>query len=170
MLLPLLCSHHPDWQVRKTSHQGNTTRCQKSELELGCLPQCSFHSSWVLPCYVSPDFSVCDLRLNCLPLTVCTLFCRFNKPFMDYGDTVMHGLEANPSAWLRNHAHWGRYLILPLPKVWRTCDCQGCPLPCKVGSCDTEQWTSHERSSMAICLIQPFSLCIQRAHSFAVQL
>ncbi|XP_055422782.1 proton-coupled amino acid transporter 2 [Bubalus kerabau] len=39
-------------------------------------------------------------------------FChRFNKPFMDYGDTVMHGLEANPSAWLRNHARWGRRIV-----------------------------------------------------------
>ncbi|XP_039324554.1 proton-coupled amino acid transporter 2 [Saimiri boliviensis] len=39
-------------------------------------------------------------------------FCkRLNKPFMDYGDTVMHGLEANPSAWLRNHAHWGRHIV-----------------------------------------------------------
>ncbi|XP_054424126.1 proton-coupled amino acid transporter 2-like [Pteronotus mesoamericanus] len=39
-------------------------------------------------------------------------FCRrFNKPFMDYGDTVMHGLEASPSAWLRNHAHWGRHMV-----------------------------------------------------------
>ncbi|KAG8509300.1 Proton-coupled amino acid transporter 1, partial [Galemys pyrenaicus] len=35
-------------------------------------------------------------------------FChRLNKPFLDYGDTVKHGLEASPSAWLRNHAHWG---------------------------------------------------------------
>lgn len=33
---------------------------------------------------------------------------RLNKPFLDYGDTVMYGLEASPSAWLRNHAHWGR--------------------------------------------------------------
>ncbi|CAN0449140.1 unnamed protein product [Rangifer tarandus platyrhynchus] len=39
-------------------------------------------------------------------------FChRFNKPFMDYGDTVMHGLEANPSTWLRNHARWGRCIV-----------------------------------------------------------
>ncbi|ELW64358.1 proton-coupled amino acid transporter 2 [Tupaia chinensis] len=39
-------------------------------------------------------------------------FCRrFNKPFMDYGDTVMHGLEASPSTWLQNHAHWGRHLV-----------------------------------------------------------
>nr|XP_019589979.1 PREDICTED: proton-coupled amino acid transporter 2 isoform X1 [Rhinolophus sinicus]XP_019589980.1 PREDICTED: proton-coupled amino acid transporter 2 isoform X1 [Rhinolophus sinicus]XP_019589981.1 PREDICTED: proton-coupled amino acid transporter 2 isoform X1 [Rhinolophus sinicus]XP_019589982.1 PREDICTED: proton-coupled amino acid transporter 2 isoform X1 [Rhinolophus sinicus] len=39
-------------------------------------------------------------------------FChRFNKPFLDYGDTVMHGLEASPSAWLREHAHWGRRMV-----------------------------------------------------------
>uniref|UniRef100_A0A8C0LGJ6 Solute carrier family 36 member 2 n=1 Tax=Canis lupus dingo TaxID=286419 RepID=A0A8C0LGJ6_CANLU len=41
-------------------------------------------------------------------------FChRLNKPFMDYGDTVKHGLEASPSAWLRNHAHWGRDAFFP---------------------------------------------------------
>lgn len=45
---------------------------------------------------------------------VCALSYRLNKPFMDYGDTVMHGLEASPNAWLQNHAHWGRYLVLPL--------------------------------------------------------
>ena len=33
---------------------------------------------------------------------------RLNKPFVDYGDTVMYGLEASPISWLRNHAHWGR--------------------------------------------------------------
>ncbi|XP_004587577.2 proton-coupled amino acid transporter 2 [Ochotona princeps] len=39
-------------------------------------------------------------------------FCRrLNKPFMDYGDTVMHGLEASPSAWLRDHSHWGRHTV-----------------------------------------------------------
>ncbi|KAG3265445.1 proton-coupled amino acid transporter 2, transcript variant X2 [Ictidomys tridecemlineatus] len=39
-------------------------------------------------------------------------FChRFNKPFMDYGDTVMHGLEASPSTWLQTHAHWGRHIV-----------------------------------------------------------
>ncbi|XP_066199424.1 proton-coupled amino acid transporter 2 isoform X2 [Saccopteryx leptura] len=39
-------------------------------------------------------------------------FChRLNKPFMDYGETVMHGLEASPSSWLRDHAHWGRHLV-----------------------------------------------------------
>uniref|UniRef100_A0A8C9PEP5 Solute carrier family 36 member 1 n=1 Tax=Spermophilus dauricus TaxID=99837 RepID=A0A8C9PEP5_SPEDA len=31
-------------------------------------------------------------------------FCRrLNKPFVDYGDTVMYGLESSPSSWLRNH-------------------------------------------------------------------
>ncbi|CAO2643138.1 Proton-coupled amino acid transporter 2 [Lemmus lemmus] len=40
-------------------------------------------------------------------------FChRLNKPFMDYGDTVMHGLEASPNAWLQNHAHWGRCIVI----------------------------------------------------------
>uniref|UniRef100_A0A8C3YC47 Solute carrier family 36 member 1 n=1 Tax=Catagonus wagneri TaxID=51154 RepID=A0A8C3YC47_9CETA len=39
-------------------------------------------------------------------------FChRLNKPFVDYGDTVMYGLEASPSTWLRNHAHWGRHIV-----------------------------------------------------------
>ncbi|EHB10681.1 Proton-coupled amino acid transporter 1 [Heterocephalus glaber] len=39
-------------------------------------------------------------------------FChRLNKPFVDYGDTVMYGLEASPSPWLRNHAHWGRRTV-----------------------------------------------------------
>ncbi|XP_070270667.1 proton-coupled amino acid transporter 2-like isoform X1 [Myotis yumanensis] len=39
-------------------------------------------------------------------------FChRLNKPFMDYGDTVMHGLEASPNTWLRDHAHWGRHMV-----------------------------------------------------------
>ncbi|XP_012513676.1 PREDICTED: proton-coupled amino acid transporter 2-like [Propithecus coquereli] len=36
---------------------------------------------------------------------------RLNKPFLDYGDTVMHGLEASPSTWLQNHAHWGRSIV-----------------------------------------------------------
>ncbi|XP_021490284.1 proton-coupled amino acid transporter 2 [Meriones unguiculatus] len=39
-------------------------------------------------------------------------FChRLNKPFMDYGDTVMHGLASSPNAWLQNHAHWGRNIV-----------------------------------------------------------
>uniref|UniRef100_A0A8C6CXH1 Solute carrier family 36 member 1 n=1 Tax=Moschus moschiferus TaxID=68415 RepID=A0A8C6CXH1_MOSMO len=39
-------------------------------------------------------------------------FCyRLNKPFVDYGDTVMYGLEASPVSWLRNHAHWGRRIV-----------------------------------------------------------
>ncbi|XP_017496936.1 proton-coupled amino acid transporter 2 isoform X4 [Manis javanica] len=39
-------------------------------------------------------------------------FChRLNKPFMDYGDTMMHGLEASSSVWLQNHARWGRHIV-----------------------------------------------------------
>uniref|UniRef100_A0A6J0UY92 Proton-coupled amino acid transporter 1-like n=1 Tax=Pogona vitticeps TaxID=103695 RepID=A0A6J0UY92_9SAUR len=39
-------------------------------------------------------------------------FCKkHQKPFVDYGDAVMHGLEASPVAWLRNHSIWGRYLV-----------------------------------------------------------
>uniref|UniRef100_A0A452HZ33 Amino acid transporter transmembrane domain-containing protein n=1 Tax=Gopherus agassizii TaxID=38772 RepID=A0A452HZ33_9SAUR len=37
-------------------------------------------------------------------------FCnKYQRPFVDYGDAVMYGLEASPSAWLRTHAIWGRY-------------------------------------------------------------
>ncbi|XP_011924314.1 PREDICTED: proton-coupled amino acid transporter 1 [Cercocebus atys] len=39
-------------------------------------------------------------------------FCRrLNKSFVDYGDTVMYGLESSPCSWLRNHAHWGRHVV-----------------------------------------------------------
>ncbi|XP_053156772.1 proton-coupled amino acid transporter 1-like [Hemicordylus capensis] len=39
-------------------------------------------------------------------------FCtRHQKPFVDYGDSVMYGLEASPSSWLRTHSIWGRYLV-----------------------------------------------------------
>lgn len=36
---------------------------------------------------------------------------RMNKPFLDYGDTVMYGLESSPSAWIRSHSHWGRHIV-----------------------------------------------------------
>nr|XP_042706915.1 proton-coupled amino acid transporter 1 isoform X4 [Chrysemys picta bellii] len=39
-------------------------------------------------------------------------FCnKYQRPFVDYGDAVMYGLEASPSAWLRTHAIWGRYVV-----------------------------------------------------------
>uniref|UniRef100_A0A2K6GJQ7 Solute carrier family 36 member 1 n=1 Tax=Propithecus coquereli TaxID=379532 RepID=A0A2K6GJQ7_PROCO len=39
-------------------------------------------------------------------------FChRLNKSFVDYGDTVMYGLESSPCSCLRNHAHWGRHIV-----------------------------------------------------------
>ncbi|XP_055968333.1 proton-coupled amino acid transporter 2-like [Sorex fumeus] len=37
---------------------------------------------------------------------------KLNKPFLDYGETVRHSLEASPNAWLRRHAHWGRRTII----------------------------------------------------------
>ncbi|OBS78983.1 hypothetical protein A6R68_18628 [Neotoma lepida] len=36
---------------------------------------------------------------------------RLNKPFLDYGDTVMYGLECSPSAWVRSYSHWGRHIV-----------------------------------------------------------
>ncbi|XP_072486872.1 proton-coupled amino acid transporter 1-like [Notamacropus eugenii] len=36
---------------------------------------------------------------------------RLHKPFVDYGDTVMYGLEASPSSWLRTHSLWGRRIV-----------------------------------------------------------
>ncbi|KAM5298596.1 proton-coupled amino acid transporter 2 [Ctenodactylus gundi] len=54
------------------------------------------------------------IACHCMHLLVMCArhFChRLNKPFMDYGDTVMHGLEASPSLWLQNHAHWGRRVV-----------------------------------------------------------
>nr|XP_020819984.1 proton-coupled amino acid transporter 3-like isoform X3 [Phascolarctos cinereus] len=42
-------------------------------------------------------------------------FChRMQKPFVDYGDTVMYGLEASPFLWLRTHSLWARYLVRSL--------------------------------------------------------
>uniref|UniRef100_A0A8D0GI15 Solute carrier family 36 member 1 n=1 Tax=Sphenodon punctatus TaxID=8508 RepID=A0A8D0GI15_SPHPU len=39
-------------------------------------------------------------------------FCnKLQKPFVDYGDAVMYGLEASPSEWLRTHSIWGRYIV-----------------------------------------------------------
>ncbi|NXN28014.1 S36A1 protein, partial [Nycticryphes semicollaris] len=39
-------------------------------------------------------------------------FChRFQKQFLDYGGTVVYGLESTPSAWLRRHAVWGRRVV-----------------------------------------------------------
>ncbi|XP_062941474.1 proton-coupled amino acid transporter 1 isoform X2 [Cynocephalus volans] len=54
------------------------------------------------------------VAVHCMSLLVkCAHhFClRLNKPFVDYGDTVMYGLESSPSSCLRNHAHWGRHIV-----------------------------------------------------------
>nr|XP_012596315.1 proton-coupled amino acid transporter 1-like [Microcebus murinus] len=37
--------------------------------------------------------------------------CRLSKPFLDYGDTMMHALEESPCTWLHDHARWGRYIV-----------------------------------------------------------
>ncbi|XP_072486857.1 proton-coupled amino acid transporter 1-like isoform X2 [Notamacropus eugenii] len=42
-------------------------------------------------------------------------FChRMQKPFVDYEDTVMYGLEASPFLWLRTHSLWARQLVRSL--------------------------------------------------------
>ncbi|KAL1779848.1 proton-coupled amino acid transporter 1 [Sigmodon hispidus] len=54
------------------------------------------------------------VAVHCMALLVkCAhhLCRRLNKPFLDYGDTVMHGLECSPSAWVRSHSHWGRHIV-----------------------------------------------------------
>ncbi|XP_060621465.2 proton-coupled amino acid transporter 1-like isoform X1 [Anolis sagrei] len=54
------------------------------------------------------------MALHCMDILVkCAHhFCnKHQKPFVDYGDAVMHGLEETPSAWLRNHSIWGRYVV-----------------------------------------------------------
>uniref|UniRef100_F6XD38 Solute carrier family 36 member 1 n=1 Tax=Ornithorhynchus anatinus TaxID=9258 RepID=F6XD38_ORNAN len=39
-------------------------------------------------------------------------FChRLQRPFVDYGDAVMFGLEASPNSWLRTHSMWGRQVV-----------------------------------------------------------
>ncbi|XP_007528845.1 proton-coupled amino acid transporter 2 isoform X1 [Erinaceus europaeus] len=55
------------------------------------------------------------IALHCMHILVrcAQRFCkRLNKPFLDYGETVMHGMEAGPSAWLKKHALWGRHLVV----------------------------------------------------------
>ncbi|XP_042309295.1 proton-coupled amino acid transporter 1-like isoform X2 [Sceloporus undulatus] len=59
-------------------------------------------------------FVIGIIAVHCMDILVkCAHhFCnKYHKPFVDYGDAVMHGLEATPSAWLRNHSIWGRYLV-----------------------------------------------------------
>ncbi|XP_020819922.1 proton-coupled amino acid transporter 1-like [Phascolarctos cinereus] len=37
---------------------------------------------------------------------------KLQKPFLDYGDAVMYGLQTSPSSWLQNHALWGRHVVV----------------------------------------------------------
>ncbi|XP_068134492.1 proton-coupled amino acid transporter 1-like [Hyperolius riggenbachi] len=36
---------------------------------------------------------------------------RSQRPFVDYGDAVMFGMESSPSHWLRTHSVWGRRMV-----------------------------------------------------------
>lgn len=148
-LLPLSCSNHPHLTGKEHKPPKKYLQVSKSELELGSLPQCSFHSSGVLPCCVSPDFSVHDLRLKCLLVTVCILsptgltspswtmatqYCTDWKPAPAPGSGAMPTGEG--TLFL---------LYLKWSKVQEEdmCGCQGCLLPWKAGSCGTEYWTFH---------------------------
>ncbi|XP_029439890.1 proton-coupled amino acid transporter 1-like isoform X2 [Rhinatrema bivittatum] len=54
------------------------------------------------------------IAVHCMDLLVkCAHhLCRRKQcPFLDYGDTVECALEATPSAWLRSHSIWGRWLV-----------------------------------------------------------
>ncbi|KAM8972936.1 proton-coupled amino acid transporter 1-like [Pelodytes ibericus] len=33
------------------------------------------------------------------------------RPFVDYGDCVMYGMESTPSQWMRTHSIWGRRIV-----------------------------------------------------------
>ncbi|KAM4674999.1 proton-coupled amino acid transporter 1-like [Discoglossus pictus] len=54
------------------------------------------------------------IAVHCMDLLVkCAHhFCqRDQRPFVDYGDAVMYGMESTPSQWLRSHSIWGRYIV-----------------------------------------------------------
>ncbi|CAN2387308.1 Proton-coupled amino acid transporter 1 [Pristimantis euphronides] len=36
---------------------------------------------------------------------------RYQRPYVDYGDAVMYGMESSPSLWLREHSAWGRRTV-----------------------------------------------------------
>ncbi|XP_007473965.1 proton-coupled amino acid transporter 1-like isoform X3 [Monodelphis domestica] len=42
-------------------------------------------------------------------------FChRMQRSFVDYGDSVMYGMEASPFFWLQRHSTWARHLVRSL--------------------------------------------------------
>ncbi|XP_069510102.1 proton-coupled amino acid transporter 1-like [Ambystoma mexicanum] len=54
------------------------------------------------------------IAVHCMHLLVkCAhhICLRDQRPFVDYGDTMMYGLQSSPSAWLRTHSIWGRYIV-----------------------------------------------------------
>ncbi|XP_063303934.1 proton-coupled amino acid transporter 1-like [Pelobates fuscus] len=54
------------------------------------------------------------IAVHCMDLLVkcANHFCqRDQRPFVDYGDTVMYGMQAAPSHWMRTHSIWGRRIV-----------------------------------------------------------
>ncbi|KAM4748782.1 proton-coupled amino acid transporter 1-like [Rhinophrynus dorsalis] len=54
------------------------------------------------------------IAIHCMDLLVkCAhhLCQRDQRPFVDYGDAVMYGMESSPSQWLQRHSIWGRRIV-----------------------------------------------------------
>ncbi|KAM9311014.1 proton-coupled amino acid transporter 1-like [Gastrophryne carolinensis] len=54
------------------------------------------------------------IAVHCMDLLVkcANHMCQRNqRPFVDYGDAVMYGMESSPIQWLRANAVWGRRLV-----------------------------------------------------------
>ncbi|XP_077324460.1 proton-coupled amino acid transporter 1-like [Lithobates pipiens] len=54
------------------------------------------------------------IAVHCMDILVkcANHICQRNqRPFVDYGDAVMCGMENSPSHWLRTHSVWGRRLV-----------------------------------------------------------
>ncbi|XP_075712255.1 proton-coupled amino acid transporter 1-like [Rhinoderma darwinii] len=54
------------------------------------------------------------IAVHCMDLLVkcANHICQRNqRPFVDYGDAVMYGMESSPSQWLRTHSVWGRRTV-----------------------------------------------------------
>lgn len=54
------------------------------------------------------------IAVHCMDLLVkcANHFCqRDHRPFVDYGDAVMYGMESSPFEWMRAHSIWGRRIV-----------------------------------------------------------
>lgn len=174
VLLPLLCNNSLAWRVRKTSHQGDTIWTRT--LVPGSLPQWSFHSNWVLSCYVSLVFSVYDLSLNHLLVTVYVLSpAGLTGPSWTMGIQWCMDWKPAPAPGSGNMPSGEGTLFLlsqgaGLGYRRRKRGWQGCLLPCKGGSYSTECRTFHMEGVHSWS--SPFLVYLQwqGAHSFAMQL